>query len=119
MKRSGAAPVPVVLTGLEEDAVAETYDFDRPALALAQADAFGDENGLAVWVRVPGRTCAGREVHRGSGERGGRLRCGYRVDVDIAGEPLGGPLLSFDVSCDVHDVSLVPVLTRAGWPGPP
>jgi hypothetical protein len=43
--RGGA--VPVVLAGLEEDAVAGADLLDRAALALAEADALGDEDGLA------------------------------------------------------------------------
>jgi hypothetical protein len=48
----------VVLAGLEEHAVARPDLLDRPALALAQADALGDEDRLAVRVRVPGRARA-------------------------------------------------------------
>ena len=55
--RGGA--VPVVLAGLEEHAVAGADLLDRPVLALAEADALGDED---VWpcgwvcqaVRAPG-----------------------------------------------------------------
>src|SRR5207247_8697815 len=50
--RCGA--MPVVLAGLEEDAVARTDDLDRPVLVLAQANALGDEDRLAVRVGVPG-----------------------------------------------------------------
>src|SRR5689334_16979337 len=35
------SPVPVLLAGLEQDAVARTDHLDRPALALAEADALG------------------------------------------------------------------------------
>ena len=65
--RRGA--VPVVLAGLEEDAVAGADDLDRAALALAEADALGDEDRLAVRVRVPGGSRAGREVDERGGER--------------------------------------------------
>src|SRR5205823_9953336 len=44
--RGGA--VPVVLGGLEEDAVAGSDRFDRAAFALAQANAFGDPDRLPV-----------------------------------------------------------------------
>src|SRR4051794_22830898 len=54
--------VPVVLTGLEEDAVAGTDHLDLAALALAEADALRDPDRLAVRVRVPRRPRAGREV---------------------------------------------------------
>src|SRR5205085_3078706 len=95
--RGGA--VPVVLAGLEEDAVAGADDLDRAAFALAESGTLGDEDRLAVRVGVPGGSGAGGEVHRRGRERRGGLRCGDRVDVDVAGEPLGGPLLRFDVSC--------------------
>src|SRR5215218_11492208 len=63
--RRGA--VPVVLAGLEEHAVAGPDDLDRPALALAEPRALGDEDRLAVGVRVPRGPGSGGEVH----ERGG------------------------------------------------
>jgi hypothetical protein len=37
----------VLLVGLEEDAVAGTDDLDRPAAALAEADALRDEDGCS------------------------------------------------------------------------
>ena len=51
--------MPVILARLEEHAVAGADDFDGSALALAEADALGDEDGLACgWVchavRAPG-----------------------------------------------------------------
>src|SRR5690242_4039059 len=65
--RGGA--VPVVLAGLEEDAVAGPDDLDGAALALAQADALRDEDRLAVGVGVPGGPGAGREMDARGGER--------------------------------------------------
>src|SRR4051794_14160685 len=58
----GRGAVPVVLAGLEEDAVAGADLLDRTALALAQADAFGHEDRLPVRVgvqavRAPGVKC--------------------------------------------------------------
>src|SRR4051812_23780422 len=50
----GRRAVPVVLARLEEDAVAGPDLLDRPTVALAEADALGDEDGLAVRVGVPG-----------------------------------------------------------------
>jgi hypothetical protein len=52
----------VLLVGLEQDAVAGADDLDRAAAALAQADALGDEDGLAQrvavpWVRARGMKC--------------------------------------------------------------
>jgi hypothetical protein len=84
--RGGA--VPVVLSRLEEDSVAGPDDFDRAVLVLTQADAFGDEDRLAVRVGVPGGPGAGGEVDARGGERRGADRSGDRVDVDVAGEPV-------------------------------
>src|SRR4051812_6564995 len=95
--------VPVVLARLEEDAVAGADVFDRAAFALAQADALGDEDRLAVRVGVPGGARAGREVHERGGEGGRRFGRGAGVDVDIAGEPVGGALLRLDAAAgDLH-----------------
>src|SRR5262245_15724282 len=58
----GGGAVPVVLAGLEENAVAGVDLLDRSAAALAPADALGDVDGLAVGVGVPGRAGARREV---------------------------------------------------------
>jgi len=43
----------VLLVGLEQDAVAGADDLDGTATALAEADALGDEDGLAERVPVP------------------------------------------------------------------
>src|SRR3954454_11309213 len=94
----GRGAVPVVLAGLEEDAVAGADDLDGTTLAPAQADAFGDEDRLAMRVGVPGGAGAGREVHAGSGEGGGTGGGGDGVDVDVAGEPVGRPLLGVDAA---------------------
>jgi len=59
---AGRGAVPVLFTGLEEDAVAGSDDFDRSAAALRDADALGDVDGLAIGVRVPRRARARREV---------------------------------------------------------
>jgi hypothetical protein len=61
--------VPVVLARLEEDSVARADGLDRATFALAEADALGDEDRLAVRVGVPGGAGAGREVHKRGGER--------------------------------------------------
>src|ERR671938_1470316 len=73
----GRRPVPVVLTGLEVHAVAGADLLDRRALALAQADALGDVDRLAVGVGVPGGTRAGSEAH----ESGSRREGGARVAI--------------------------------------
>src|SRR4051812_40112965 len=92
--------VPVVLAGLEEDTVAGADHLNRAAFALAETDAFGDPDRLAVRVRVPGGTGAGGEVHSDGAER---LGVGDGVDEDGAGEPVGWAGDGFDaVACDLH-----------------
>ena len=49
----GGGAVPVVLAGFEEHPVTGSDDLDCAALALAQADALGDEDRLPVRVGVP------------------------------------------------------------------
>jgi enoyl-ACP reductase-like protein len=70
--RGGA--VPVVFSRLEEHAVSRADHLDRFSAALAEADALGDVDGLAVRVGVP----------RGSGARG-------ELDVPeaVANQPIG------------------------------
>ena len=60
----GSCTVPVLLVGLEEDAVPGADDLDRPFAALAQTYALGDEDGLAERVAVPVGAGAGHEVHQ-------------------------------------------------------
>src|SRR3954464_10549770 len=110
--RGGA--VPVVLARLEEDTVAGADLLDRAALALAEADALGDEDRLAVRVRVPGGARAGREVDDGGGEGRGRLGGGDRVDVDVAREPVCRALLGLDAAAgDLHVVAPREVAVQA------
>ena len=84
--RGGA--VPVILAGLEEDAVAGADDLDRAAAALAAADALGDVDGLAEGMGVPRGPGAGREVDTGGRQRARAARRRDGVDVDGAGEPV-------------------------------
>src|SRR3954453_7320049 len=83
--------MPVVLAGLEEDAVAGADDLDRAAFALAEANALGDKDSLAVRVGVPGGPGAGGEVHIYRSERRAAHRVRDGVDVDVAGEPVRRP----------------------------
>src|SRR5918998_3532262 len=78
----GGGAVPVVLTGLEEHAVARSDHFDRPAAALAEADALGDIDGLAVRVNVPRGSSARRKVDAAGRKAGWLGRCCDGVDVD-------------------------------------
>ena len=66
--RGGA--VPVILARLKEDAVAGADDLDRAAFTLAEADAIGNPDRLAVGVGVPGGAGAGGEVDGVGTERG-------------------------------------------------
>src|SRR6266852_8940588 len=101
-RRRGA--MPVVLARLEEHTVAGADDLDRPAATLGQADAFGDEDGLAVGMRVPRRAGPRREVDaaRGEARRIGRRR--KRVHVHRSRKPLARPLCRLHVSTprDLH-----------------
>src|SRR3954466_3319206 len=110
----GRGAVPVVLAGLEEHAVAGPDLLDRAALALAEPDAFGDEDRLSVRVGVPGGARAGREVHECCGEGRAAGGCGDGVDVHIAGEPVGRALHGVDGAAgDLH--GLHPLLAAGGW----
>src|SRR5512132_332225 len=80
----GGGAVPVVLVGLEEDAVAGTDDLDRAAAALAEPDALRDVDRLAKRVRVPRGPRARREVHQVGLHACGRWRGRDGVDVDVA-----------------------------------
>src|SRR5260370_41174403 len=77
----GRSTVPVLLARLEEHAVARPDYFDRPAATLGEADALDDENGLAVWVRVPRRACARSEVHAARGQARSSHRGRHGIDV--------------------------------------
>src|SRR4051812_30123923 len=99
----GSGAVPVLLVGLEQDAVAGADDLDGAAAALAQPDALGDEDGLAERVAVPVGAGAGHEVHQVGGEPGRRRGGGNCVDVDVAGEPVGRSLDGVDGAAgDLH-----------------
>src|SRR5215208_45357 len=92
--RGGA--VPVVLSGIEVDAVARADDLDGAAAALAEPHALGDVDGLPKRVGVPGGPSAGGEVDARGPEAGWLRRCRDGVDVDRAGEPLARPGGSFE-----------------------
>ena len=99
--RRGA--VPVLLLGLEEDAVARPDDLDRLAAALAQAHALGDEDRLAVGVGVPRGPGARSEVDAARLHAVLTRRRRDRVDEDVAGEPIGRAGRGLDgVPRDLH-----------------
>src|SRR5207253_8626359 len=94
---------PVVLTRLEEDAVARADHLDRPALALAEADTLGDPDGLAVRVGMPSGAGAGGEVDACGADRRRLRRCGHRVDEHRPREPVARPGVRLEVvSGDLH-----------------
>src|SRR2546423_602429 len=62
---AGRGAVPGILARLEVDTVTGSDDLDRPAAALAPPDPFGDVDGLAVRVGVPGCSRARGEVDAG------------------------------------------------------
>ena len=90
----GSGAVPVLLVGLDVDAVARADHLDLAAAALDQPDPFGDEETLSKWVTVPGRTSARHEVDQARQHSGRSNRPRDVVDADIAGEPLCRPLAS-------------------------
>src|SRR5438270_106815 len=85
---SGRGAMPVILAGLEEDAVARSHDLDLTATPLHQADTLGDVDGLAVRMRVPRRARAGCEAHAGGAHAKPGDRCRDLIDVDRTGEAL-------------------------------
>ena len=103
MKRFGAAPCQWFSPGSKKTRSPGRISSIGPPSRWQQADALGDEDRLAVRVGVPGGARAGREVHERGGERRRRLGRGDGVDVDVAGEPVGGALLGLDAAAgDLH-----------------
>jgi hypothetical protein len=82
----------VVLAGLEEHAVAGADLLYRAALALAAAEAFGDEDRLPDGVRMPVGAGARGEVHAAGAGAGRGLGGGDYVDEHQAGERARGAL---------------------------
>ena len=64
----------------------------RPALDLGPADAFGDDQGLAERMDVPGGAGSGLEVDDGAADARGRLALELAADGDAAGELFGRTL---------------------------
>src|SRR3977135_624364 len=85
----GRGAVPVVLAGLEEDAVAGADDLDRAAAPLAEADALGDVDVLAERVGVPGGAGSGSEVDACGCDARGRGWGRDGADEDRAGGARG------------------------------
>src|SRR5436190_11331874 len=103
----GRGAVPVLLAGLEVDAVAGVHHLDRAAAALAAPDPLGHVDGLAERMRVPGGAGARREVHAEGLHPGGGRRHREDVDVDMPGEPVAWPEIGVErVAGDLHAVLL-------------
>ena len=102
--RRGA--VPVLLVGLEVDAVAGADHLRRRRRGGRQADPVGDVQGLAQRVAVPGGPGAGDEADVGAADGGLVVGVADAVDVDVAGEPVRGPVaVSVAAAGELHGCS--------------
>src|SRR6476469_3357522 len=88
MNRVGAAPCQCSSAGSKKTRSPGRTHLDRAAAALAQADALEHPDRLAVRMRVPGSARAGCEVDAARVHTRTVGRCGDRIDVDRAGEPV-------------------------------
>ena len=88
----GRGAVPVPLAGWGDDDVASSDADEWSAAGLDEAFTFGHAEGLTERMPVPGRVGAWGEVHPPQRDGGWALALGNRVDVDIAGEPVGWSL---------------------------
>src|SRR5205085_10196419 len=66
----------------------------------------GDVEGLAALVRMPCAARAGREVDGADVQLRAATGLDDAVDVDVAGEPLGGALHRWRLGSDLHLVLL-------------
>src|SRR5439155_141747 len=93
-------------------AVAGTDQLDRAAPPLAEADAFGYPDRLAVWVRVPCGARARREVDAACADPRSVRGRSDRVEVDRSGKPVARSQAGLDaVTRDLHG-SLLASLPR-------
>ena len=106
MKRFDACAVRVLLARLEEDTITGADDLDRVTAALGKTDSLEDVDRLAVRMRVPRRSRAGREMDAARAHTRGVGQRRNRVDVHRACEPLSRTRSRLDaVSRDLHDFS--------------
>jgi len=100
---SWCGAMPVLLARLEEHTVPRADHLDRATATLREADAFGDEDGLTVWMRVPRRAGPRREVDAARAQARWIGRPRNRVDIHRSGEPLARPCHGADaVPRDLH-----------------
>src|SRR5437870_1655387 len=78
----------MLLSRLEEHAVAGPDDLQRPAARLRVAHAFGDEDRLTERMTVPSGACSGAEMDAEAAQPCGRRWRRDLVDVHRPGEPL-------------------------------
>jgi hypothetical protein len=92
VRQSGGwgSAVPVFLARGEPDDVAGTEFFHRPAPALGQTGAFGHDQVLPEWVRVPRGASAGLKRDESTGYAGGGGGMQQRFDAYGPGEVFGG-----------------------------
>lgn len=99
--------MPVVLAGLEDDAITGTDHLDGTAATLAEPDPLGDVDRLTERMRVSGGACARRGVDEVGLCSIGGGRSGEGVDIDIAGKPVVWALGRVDATCDMNEEPLV------------
>src|SRR3954451_23151444 len=87
---AGGRAVPVLLTGLDVDDVAGADLLRLGPTSGDVPDAVGDIERLPVGVVVPCGAGAGGEADVGAADRGLVVRVADAVDVNVAGEPVGG-----------------------------
>lgn len=85
----GCGAVPMPLVGGGEDDLSGPQWGDGLSAGLDPSLAFGHIESLANRVSVLGGAGAGREMHKSDAGRCVAVTLGDRVDVHVAGEPLG------------------------------
>src|SRR5204862_8077792 len=104
--------VPVLLARLKSDAVAGADLLHAAAAALCQPEALGDMYDPAVWMGVPCRAHAWREMDPVRAQARGRVGRGDLVDVGLTREPLGRRTCSLGSAAnDLHGV----ISSRFPW----
>src|SRR5262249_45369039 len=105
------------LSRVERDAVAGADDLDRAATPLAEADALGHPDRLAVRMRVPRRTRSRGKAHAGGANA--PFARGRRdvVDIDGTGEPVTRPVTRvLAVPLDLHARLLFSLIVASSCP---
>ena len=98
--RCGAVPMPLVGRRLDNVARADLDELTAPG--LDEALSFGDIEGLADGVRMPGRPGVRREVDRTDPDARGLLASYDAVDPDVPGKPLRWTFGRRRLGLDLH-----------------